>query len=313
MIGKIANVFKQRTRGLLAMVLISGLLSGCGAASSSTDKPDADPSIPSGATPYRIVAGSMATAEICDRLRLDLVGIVHSDRDQRPARYHGIAEIGMPMNPDQEKLMATRPDWVLAPVSLRKDLTPTYDKLHLNYAFINLNNIPGMMKSIDDLGMLFDRREEAAAMHQEYQAFMKDFKARRQGKSRPKVLLLMGLPGSYVAATDRSYAGSLIKLAGAENVYSGEQAFIKVNVEDMLKKDPDLILRTAHALPDQVMKMFAKDFQENPNWRHFRAVKNQRVYDLDAHRFGMSANFQYPEALHDLEVIFDDEKGTAAA
>lgn len=301
----------KRWRRLTALALLTLLLTGCGQAASSSSTPA--PDFPSGATPYRIVAGSMATAEICDRLRLDLVGIVQSDRDPRPARYAEVADIGLPMNPDQEKLMATRPDWVLAPISLRKDLQPIYEKLHLNYAFINLNNIPGMMHSIEDLGVRFDRREEAAAIIADYDAFMKAYEARRAGKAHPRVLLLMGLPGSYVAATDRSYAGSLVKLAGGENVYSAPEPFVKVNVEDMLKQDPDIILRTAHALPDQVMKMFAKDFRDNPNWKHFRAVQAGRVYDLNAERFGMSANFRYPDALADLEVIFDDEAALHAA
>ena len=71
----------------------------------------------------------------------------------------------------------------------------------------------------------------------------------------------------------------------------------------MLQKDPDIILRCAHALPDEVMKMFEKDFAENDIWKHFRAVKNEEVHDLSYKRFGMSAKFNYKEALDDLEAI----------
>lgn len=53
-----------------------------------------------------------------------------------------------------------------------------------------------------------------------------------------------------------------------------------VNTEDMKTKEPDIILRAAHALPDQVVEMFNKDFAENDIWKHFDAVKNGRVYDL---------------------------------
>ena len=114
----------------------------------------------------------------------------------------------------------------------------------------------------------------------------------------------MGVPGSYIVATELSYAGSLVALAGGANVYAGEQAdFVNVNTEDMLARDPDIILRTAHALPDQVMQMFAEEFEQNDIWKHFRAVKEGRVYDLDASKFGMSAEFNYPEALEDLRPI----------
>ena len=35
-------------------------------------------------------------------------------------------------------------------------------------------------------------------------------------KSCPKVMILMGLPGSYVIATNNSYVGSLVEMAGGE-------------------------------------------------------------------------------------------------
>ena len=45
--------------------------------------------------------------------------------------------------------------------------------------------------------------------------------------------MLMGLPGSYIIATENSYVGSLVELAGGENVYAGtDQEFLTVNTED---------------------------------------------------------------------------------
>ena len=71
----------------------------------------------------------------------------------------------------------------------------------------------------------------------------------------------MGLPGSYIIATENSYVGSLVELAGLLNVYAGTgQEFLTVNTEDMKTKEPDVILRAAHALPDQVVEMFKEDF-----------------------------------------------------
>ena len=120
----------------------------------------------------------------------------------------------------------------------------------------------------------------------------------------PLLKPLMGLPGSYIIATPNSYVGSLVELAGGENVYSDtDQEFLTVNTEDMKTKEPDIILRAAHALPDQVVEMFNKDFAENDIWQHFDAVKNGRVYDLTYEYFGMSATFKYPQALEELQPI----------
>ena len=229
----------------------------------------------------KIAATSMATVYIMEKLNLDLVAVPDSKIDPMPERYKDVPKVGMAMTPDIEKLKAIQPDYVFSPVSLISDLLPKYKAADLDYGFLNLNNIEGMYKSIDDLGKLLDREKEAKALRDDYEKFIKDYRKKHEGKKAPKVLILMGLPGSYVVATENSYVGSLVELAGAENVYAGtDQQFITINTEDMLQKDPDIILRCAHALPDEVMKMFEKDFAENDIWKHFRAVKNEEVHDL---------------------------------
>ena len=253
----------------------------------------------------RIAATSMATVYIMEKLNIDLVAVPDSNIDKMPERYKDVPKVGMAMTPDIEKLKQLNPDYVFSPVSLISDLLPKYKAANLDYGFLNLSNIDGMYKSIEDLGNLLDRKKEAKELIEDYKKFMEDYKAKHRDKKAPKVLVLMGLPGSYVVATENSYAGSLIKLAGAENVYEGtDQQFITINTEDMLKKDPDMILRTAHAMPDDVKEMFRKDFAENDIWKHFRAVKENKVYDLDYKKFGMSAKFNYKEALDDLEDLF---------
>ena len=112
-----------------------------------------------------------------------------------------------------------------------------------------------------------------------------------------------------MVATENSYVGSLVEMAGGINVYAGTQdEFLTANTEDMLQKNPDYILRTAHAMPDSVMEMFAEDFETNSIWKHFRAVKEGNVYDLPYESCGMSANFHYQDALAQLDEIFYTNK-----
>ena len=73
------------------------------------------------------------------------------------------------------------------------------------------------------------------------------------------------------------------------------------NTEDIKTKEPDVILRASHAMPEQVQQMFADEFEKNDIWKHFAAVQNGRVYDLDSSLFGMSANFSYQQALEALQ------------
>ncbi|MDY3052551.1 MAG: heme ABC transporter substrate-binding protein IsdE [Ndongobacter sp.] len=264
--------------------------------------------------PVRLIATSPATADICDKLNLELVGVCHSTVSTIPERYAQAERIGSPMSPDLELIAALKPDWILSPAALRGDLQPKYEALGVDWAFLNLQSVPGMYRSIDQLGRIFGREEEARELIDEFQAFYKAYRVKNEGKRRPKVLILMGLPGSYIIATEQSYVGSLVAMAGGENVYKdADRQFLNVNTEDMKLREPDIILRAAHALPDQVIEMFRKDFLENDIWKHFDAVKNGRVYDLSYAHFGMSAKFNYPEALEELQPILypenpEDEK-----
>ena len=250
----------------------------------------------------RIIATSPAVAQICSRLRLPLVGVCETG-SPLPEEYEDLPRVGMAMNPDLEIIKSLDPDYILSPATLQSDLQPKYAGIKEAAIFLDLKSVEGMYSSIQGLGEKFSRQAEAKEMTDEFDTFMEDFAANIAGKEAPKVLVLMGLPGSYIVATESSYVGSLVRLAGGENVYGdgdGEE-FLTANTEDMKTKEPDVILCAAHALPDRVAEMFDKEFSENDIWKHFDAVKNGRVYDLDPALFNMSASFSYPDALSALQ------------
>ena len=258
----------------------------------------------------RIVATSPAAVDICDRLELDLVGVCSSTLSTIPERYQNVTTVGTAMSPDLEILKSLNPDYVLSPNSLQSDLQPKYASIGVNSLFLNLRSVEGMYASIEGLGEKFGREEQAQALVEEYEQFMEEYRSQNEGKESPTVLVLMGLPGSYIVATESSYVGNLVKLAGGINVYGdGDgQEFLTANTEDMKTKEPDIILRAAHALPDDVVEMFKDEFETNDIWKHFEAVQEGRVYDLPYELFGMSAKFNYPDALEVLQPLLYGEE-----
>ena len=262
-----------------------------------------------GSDQVRIVATSPAAVDICDKLELDLVGVCSSTLSTIPERYQDVTTVGTAMSPDLEILKSLNPDYVISPNSLQSDLQPKYASIEVNSLFLNLRSVEGMYASIEGLGEKFDREEQARALVEEYQQFMEEYRSQNEGKESPTVLVLMGLPGSYIVATESSYVGNLVKLAGGVNVYGdGDgQEFLTANTEDMKTKEPDIILRAAHALPEDVVEMFQDEFETNDIWKHFEAVQEGRVYDLPYDLFGMSAKFNYPDALEELQPLLYGE------
>lgn len=290
---------RRQVFALCFAVLMTLLTAGCvdqsgnGADAASSDGP-------------RIVATSVATCEILDQLDIDaVVGVPETQSYAIPERYADAESVGSPMAPDMEIISALKPTVILTPNSLEGELKPKYDNIGVESYFLDLKSVDGMYQSILELGRRFDREEQAEQLFAEFEQFKAEYASSHADQEAPTVLILMGLPGSYVVATESSYAGSLVKLAGGVNVYGdGDgQDFLNVNVEDMLEKEPDIILRTSHAMPDQVKAMFAEEFQTNDIWKHFSAVQNGKVFDLENEKFGMSATFRYQEALQDLQPI----------
>lgn len=256
-----------------------------------------------------IAATSVAVTEILEALDVpadQVIGIPTTESYTVPKKYKKATELGTAMSPDMEVLSTLKPSLVLSPNSLEGDLASKYEKIGVSSSFLNLKSVAGMFKSIEELGSLLGKEKKANKLVDEFVNYMVEFRAKYQNIASPRVLILMGLPGgSYLVATESSYVGDLVKLAGGTNVYgNGDgQDFVNVNAEDMLQQNPDIILRTSHAMSEKVMKNFETEFAQNDIWSKFSAVQNGKVYNLDNNYFGMSANFNYQKGLENLEGI----------
>jgi len=184
------------------------------------------------------------------------------------------------------------------------EMLPALEKNKIPYKFVDIRSVNGLYSITEDLAKEFGKTEKFKELKKEHDEFFAKFNEKIANKKKPKVLVLMGLPGSYMAATEKSYVGNLVKLAGGENIIKGTEEFKNLNLETALNDKPDFILRTAHAMPDTVTEMFKKEFENNKSWSHFDAVKNNKVVDLDSSMFGMTATYDYQKGLESLYSIF---------
>ncbi len=249
----------------------------------------------------RVVATTVAVTEIMDALEVDLVGVPTSSKTL-PKRYKGLPEVGNPMSPDMEKVKSLKPSEVLSVTTLEYELKPVFDGVGMKANFLDLTSLKNMQSSISHLGKKYGREKQAEAVVTKLDKKVASIQKEVKGKKEPTVLVLLGVPGSYLVATEHSYIGDLVKQLGGKNIVQGEQVeYLASNTEYLKKADPDIILRAAHGMPDEVVKMFDKEFKTNDIWKHFAAVKNNRVYDLEERLFGTTGNLAAIEALDELK------------
>ncbi|KXH88271.1 heme ABC transporter substrate-binding protein IsdE [Bacillus cereus] len=286
-VKKIASV-------LMAIILLMSIV-GC-----SSPKKESAKQVKS-ESKERVVATTVAVTEIMDALEVDLVGVPTSSKTL-PKRYKGLPEVGNPMSPDMEKVKSLKPSEVLSVTTLEYELKPVFDGVGMKANFLDLTSLKNMQSSISDLGKKYGREKQAEAVVTKLDKKVASIQKEVKGKKEPTVLILLGVPGSYLVATEHSYIGDLVKQLGGKNIVQGEQVeYLASNTEYLKKADPDIILRAAHGMPDEVVKMFDKEFKTNDIWKHFAAVKNNRVYDLEERLFGTTGNLAAIEALDELK------------
>lgn len=286
----------MRTRisaALIALVLL--ITAGCSTNDVVSEAGSRDTK--SSSAPYRVIATTVAATEMMDALGVDLVGIPKSYKSL-PKRYEGVTQVGNPMSPNMEVVKSLDPTDVLSVTTLEYDLAPVLKNAGVGANFMDLTSVDKMNSAIQALGNKYDRKPQADAIIAKFNDKLTAIRKQTEGKKQPSVLILLGVPGSYLVATENSYIGDLVKLAGGKNIVQGEKVeYLASNTEYLQKSNPDVILRAAHGLPDEVVIMFDKEFKKNDIWKHFSAVQTNRVYDLPEELFGTTGNLAAVQAL----------------
>jgi len=245
----------------------------------------------------RIVSTTVAITQMLNALELDAVGVPTSVK-VLPERYDNVTRVGNPMSPDMELVKSLKPTEVLSVTTLEYDLKPVFEETGIDATFLDLTSVGAMNQAIVELGAKYERSEQAAVLVGAFAQKVKEIEALTASYEKPTVLILMGIPGSYLVATESSYIGDLVKLANGVNIVQGEAVeYLASNTEYLFQSNPDVILRAAHGMPEEVIKMFDEEFKTNDIWKHFNAVQNNRVYDLEEALFGTTGNLLANEAL----------------
>ena len=290
----------------ISVVVLGGFsLGGC--ASSPENAPDSE-----AGTDVEIVSTSVAICEILNELEYDNVIGVPETSNSLPERYDGITTVGAPMDPDLEIVKSLNPHLVLSPQTLESSLAESYGAAGITSAFLDLSSVEGMYAAITSLGQYLGREDSAERLNEEYESYMANYE--NTSGEQPDILLLMAFPdGFYLVATENSYVGDLVRMAGGNNVYGSdykgdENGFVNINPEDIVQKNPDKILVFAHYAEEDAFKFMESEFSDNASWQYFDAVTNDEIYYLPSKYFGMSATLSWTDSLDYLKPILYGEE-----
>lgn len=245
------------TRLITTLIIFIILLSGCDSSGKDKKKDSAQ------TKEFRIVPTTVALTMTLDKLDLPIVGKPTSYK-KLPERYKNVPEVGQPMEPSVEAVKKVNPTHVLSVSTIKDEMKPFYKQLNMKGYFYDYDSLNGMEKSITELGKQFNREKKAKELNDHLNTVKASIESKvAKEKKHPKILILMGIPGSYLVATDQSYIGDLVKIAGGENVIQDHsKQYISSNTEHLVNVNPDIILRLPHGMPDEVKKCSRKNLNK---------------------------------------------------
>jgi iron complex transport system substrate-binding protein len=209
-----------------------------------------------------------ATSQIVGRTRYDVDPALSS-----------LPSVGGGLDPSVEAIVNLHPDLVVSWESDKRQLVR--EKLTgfgIPVFILRAQDTADVFRGIGVLGRLAGRDSAATAVAARVRATLDSVRASVAGRKVPTVF--------YAEFTDppmtvgpRTFIGQLITLAGGRSIFDDtDQLWPSVALEEILRRDPDLIVVPVGEFPENSVDRFRK----MAGWRSLRAVREGRVIPVPA-------------------------------
>jgi iron complex transport system substrate-binding protein len=192
--------------------------------------------------PKRIVSLSPSFTEILFALGIDeeLVGVTEYC-DYPPAAIEK-QKVGGFATVSTEKVVALKPDLVLANARLHKQIVEGLEDLGLTVVALYAEDVDAILEHIKLIGNITGRSHEAKKLTDDMKSRMEDITARVKGLPKPKVFYVSWHEPLKTAGPG-TYAHDLIHLAGGINIASDAGTKYPVySLEVLIERNPEIII-----------------------------------------------------------------------
>lgn len=229
----------------------------------------------------RVVAISPFAAATMVKLGVKPIAVgqtLGGDR-RKPKQLKGIPilRLSHPNGPNLERLAQIRPTIVFTSSRWAKG-TEAMKQLGIRVINADPTSVGGVFGSVTLMGRILKRQKQAdklkARMRSQIKAATGNF------KSRPRVLLVLGVGRTPFTFLKNSWGGGIIERAGGILVDGGESkegGFSKINDEIIVAANPDVIIAVPHGSVTD-MSQVTDYILNNEAWKTTNAFKSKRVF-----------------------------------
>jgi len=176
-----------------------------------------------------------------------------------------------------DKIVELKPDLVLAFGGLQSPLATQLEKRNITTFVFFPETVEQTLEQILSVGKLTGTRKAAYGIVNRCRNNLKKIEEKFHdipAEKRLKALRLMSTEAMVIGS--KSFQSDILKRAGGINIFEdNEEAYPIVSLEDVRRKDPDIIIFNRDN-EGEVIKWFL----EQPGWNELRAAKERRLMSI---------------------------------
>jgi iron complex transport system substrate-binding protein len=185
--------------------------------------------------------------------------------------------VGGGVDPSVEAIVALKPDLVVAWASDgRGGLRERLAAAGIETFVMRTEDTTDIFRNIGDLGRLTGRASAAGSVASSMRAALDSVRASVAGRPAPSVVYVV-FPDPPMTAGPNTFIGQLLALAGGRSIFPTTDAnWPTVPMEEIVKRDPDIVIVPVADLRDDALERFRK----LAGWRSLCAVREGRVVSV---------------------------------
>ncbi|KOS60841.1 ABC transporter substrate-binding protein [Lysinibacillus agricola] len=231
------------------------------------------------APPEKIVSLIPSNTEILFGLGLndEIIGV--TDNDDYPAEATEKEKVGG-MEYNIEQIIALTPDIVFAHASSMTFSEGAIEQLEAAgvkvFVVANAKDFNDTYTSIEQLGRATGKLEEAQKIVANMKAKVEEVQTKLEGVKPKKVFVETSDEPEIYTAGKGTFMNEMLNMIHAENVAADADNWYKIDAEQIIAKNPDVIVVTYNYVPDILTKI-----PQRAGFETITAVKNKDIVQVD--------------------------------
>ncbi|MGM9923835.1 MAG: ABC transporter substrate-binding protein [Bacillus sp. (in: firmicutes)] len=284
---------KKRLYSFLSILTLSIILTACGSdeQASSDVKEDAQKEVQSytvtddagnevkfDQVPEKIVSLQPSNTEILFELGVGDKIIGATEYDNYPKEAKKIERVSDSVVINTEAIIAMKPDAVIAyTIGDENALKPIKEAGIPVFVIKSATSIDDIYGDINQLAKVMGVEEKGKEIVNDIKEQINAVQEKTADIKKPAKVYYEISPSPDIFTTgSQTFQQEILEMAGVENIFAEQTGWVKISEEEVLKRNPQVILTTVNYVEDPI-----GEIKSRANWKSVEAIANNQVHQLD--------------------------------